>query len=101
MAPFVVRFSPLYGAARKSGRVAYRRPPPLSYVHLANTKAPFSAITMLTSMQPYGPLISLDGIHPSAEGSRVLAEAAAGALAARYNMAFLNLGSSPLAMLQR
>jgi lysophospholipase L1-like esterase len=67
----------------------------------ANTKAPFSAIAMLTSAQPYGSLISLDGLHPSAEGSRVLAEAAAGALAARYNMTFPNLASTPLAMLQR
>jgi len=66
----------------------------------ANTKAPFNAITLLTSPQPYGTLISLDGLHPSAEGARVLAEAAAGALAARYNMAFPNLGS-PLALLQR
>jgi len=67
----------------------------------ANTKAPFSAITMLTSAQPYGPLVSFDGLHPSAEGSRVLAEAAAAALAARYNMAFPNAGSAPLSMLQR
>jgi hypothetical protein len=67
----------------------------------ANSKAPFSAITLLTSAQPFGPLFSLDGMHPSAEGSRVLAEAAAGALAARYNMAFPNLDSAPLAMLQR
>lgn len=34
------------------------------------TKAPYSAITQLTSAQPYGPFISLDGVHPSAEGSR-------------------------------
>ena len=36
-----------------------------------------------------------------AEGSRVLAEAAAGALAARYDMAFPNLANAPLAMLRR
>jgi GDSL-like Lipase/Acylhydrolase len=66
----------------------------------ANTKAPFSAITLLTSQQPFGPLIGLDGIHPSAEGARVLAEAAAEALAARYNMFFPNPGA-PLAMLLR
>ena len=66
----------------------------------ANTKAPFSAITMLTSPQPFGPLVSLDGLHPSAEGSRVLAEAAAAALAARYNMVFPHPGA-PLVMLQR
>lgn len=50
----------------------------------ANRKAPFDARVVMTSPQPYGPLFSLDGIHPSAEGSRVLAEAAARALAARY-----------------
>jgi hypothetical protein len=66
----------------------------------ANTKAPFSAITMLTSPQPFGPLVSLDGLHPSAEGSRVLAEAAAGALAAKYNMVFPHPGA-PFAVLQR
>jgi lysophospholipase L1-like esterase len=52
----------------------------------ANRKAPFSAVTLLTSPQPYGPLISLDGLHPSAAGSAVLAEAAASALNARYEM---------------
>jgi lysophospholipase L1-like esterase len=67
----------------------------------ANVKAPFSAITMLTSAQPYGALISLDGLHPSADGSRVLAEAAAGALAAQYTMAFPNLTNAPLAMLRQ
>ena len=67
----------------------------------ANVKAPFSAITMLTSAQPYGPLVSLDGVHPSAEGSRVLAEAAAAALAERYDMAFPNLANASLAMLRR
>ena len=68
---------------------------------VANTKAPFSAITMLTSTQPFGPLVGLDGIHPSAEGSRVLAEAAAAALSARYNMVFPHPGKAPFAMLQR
>jgi len=67
---------------------------------VANTKPPFSAITMLTSPQPFGPLVSLDGLHPSAEGSRVLAEAAAAALAAQYNMVFPNPGA-PLALFAR
>lgn len=55
---------------------------------------------MLTSAQPFGPLVSLDGLHPSAEGSRVLAQAAAAALAAKYNMVFPHPGA-PLAVLQR
>ena len=59
------------------------------------TKAPFSAITMLTSTEPFGPYVSLDGLHPSAEGARVLAEAAAAALNAQYHMA-IPTGSAPL-----
>jgi hypothetical protein len=55
------------------------------YEH-AVTKAPFNAIVLMTSTQPYGPYVSLDGIHPSAEGSRVLADAAASALNAKYHM---------------
>jgi len=65
-----------------------------------NVKAPFNAITMLMSSQPYGPLISADGIHPSAEGARVLAEAAAGALTTRYGMVFPGLGGASLAVLR-
>lgn len=65
------------------------------------TKAPFSAITMLTSAQPYGPFISLDGIHPSAEGAGVLAEAAATALNARYDMTIPTGNEAPLLALSR
>jgi lysophospholipase L1-like esterase len=49
------------------------------------TKPPFNAITFMTSTQPYGPYISLDGIHPSAEGARVIANAAANALNLTYH----------------
>jgi lysophospholipase L1-like esterase len=52
----------------------------------ANRKPPFDAFAMLTSPEPYGPLISLDGIHPSAAGSAVLANAAAQALNRRYRI---------------
>lgn len=48
-----------------------------------NVKAPFSAITLMTSPEPYGPYISLDGIHPSAKGNAVLAAAAMRAVAER------------------
>ena len=65
------------------------------------TKAPFNAITMLTSPQPFGPYISLDGIHPSAEGARVLADAAANALNAQYNMAIPTSTTAPLFARQR
>ena len=60
------------------------------------TKAPFSAITMLTATEPFGAYVSLDGLHPSAEGARVLADAAAAALNARYNMAIPTSASAPL-----
>ena len=36
----------------------------------------FDAYAIMTSAEPYGPLISLDGIHPTAAGSQVLADAA-------------------------
>jgi len=67
----------------------------------AATKAPFNALAMLGTAQPYGPFISLDGIHPSAEGSRVLAEAAAAALNVRYNMAIPTGSAAPLLALSR
>lgn len=50
------------------------------------TKAPYSAITQMTTSQPYGPYISLDGIHPSAAGQLVLANAAADALNTTYRL---------------
>ena len=50
----------------------------------ADLKPAFSVVTLMTSVTPYGPYISLDGIHPSAAGSTVLADAAARALNARY-----------------
>ena len=52
----------------------------------AVTKPAFNAITVMTTAQPYGPYISLDGIHPSAEGARVIADAAAMALNATYKL---------------
>jgi lysophospholipase L1-like esterase len=51
----------------------------------ANVKGPFHAAAMMTTAQPYGPLIGLDGIHPSAAGQAVLADDAARALNATYN----------------
>lgn len=50
-------------------------------------KAPFSVEHLMRSDEPYGPLFSLDGIHPSAAGHRVLAEAAARALNRTYGLA--------------
>jgi len=45
---------------------------------------PYSVIYQLTSATPYGPFISADGVHPSALGSAVLAQAAAKALNKTY-----------------
>jgi lysophospholipase L1-like esterase len=50
-------------------------------------KAPFSATTLLTSDEPYGPFISLDGVHPSAAGHQILAREAAKALNITYHLA--------------
>ena len=48
-------------------------------------KAPFSASTLLLSAEPYGPFISLDGVHPSAAGHAILAREAAKALNVTYH----------------
>lgn len=45
----------------------------------------FSVVTMMTTNHPYGSLISLDGVHPTAAGAKILADAAAQALDARYD----------------
>lgn len=52
----------------------------------SDLKAPFSAVTVMTSAQPYGPLVSLDGIHPSGAGHRILADAAVQAVNTTYNL---------------
>jgi len=49
-------------------------------------KPPFSVLAMMTTSTPYGPLISLDGVHPSAAGAAILARAAAVALNATYRL---------------
>ena len=41
-------------------------------------------LDLMLSPWPFGPFVSADGVHPSAAGSRVLAEAAADAIVARY-----------------
>jgi hypothetical protein len=50
----------------------------------ADLKSPFNVVQLMTSMQPYGQLVSLDGVHPTGEGQRIIAEAAAAAIDARY-----------------
>jgi hypothetical protein len=51
----------------------------------ADLKPPvYSVISQLTSAQPYGPYISLDGLHPSPLGHSILAAAAANAVNTTY-----------------
>lgn len=47
-------------------------------------KPPFSVAQFMTSQQPYGQYMSLDGIHPNGQGHTVLAAAAAKAINQRY-----------------
>jgi len=56
----------------------------------ADAKGQFNPIELMTSVQPYGSLISLDGVHPTGAGARVLAEAAARAIDARYHHGILS-----------
>jgi hypothetical protein len=55
----------------------------------SDIKPPFSVVALMTTAQPYGVYTSLDGFHPSGEGQRVLAEAAARAINRRYNFNML------------
>jgi hypothetical protein len=48
--------------------------------------AHYSVISQLTSQLPYGPYISLDGVHPNALGNAVIANAAAHALNVTYGL---------------
>ncbi|MFL5581721.1 MAG: SGNH/GDSL hydrolase family protein [Gemmatimonadaceae bacterium] len=52
----------------------------------ADLKIAYNPILQLTSMEPYGHHYSLDAVHPSAAGHALIAEAAAAALNATYNM---------------
>jgi hypothetical protein len=52
----------------------------------ADLKGPFSVVKLMTTATPYGPLMSLDGFHPSAQGQTVLTDAAATAINARYRL---------------
>jgi hypothetical protein len=50
-------------------------------------KPSFNMYNVLFSNTPFGPYISLDGVHPSAQGQAVLASAAAQAINAKYGVA--------------
>ncbi|HJQ10246.1 MAG TPA: SGNH/GDSL hydrolase family protein [Gemmatimonadaceae bacterium] len=50
-------------------------------------KTPFNLSSFLTCTRPFGQYISLDGIHPTADGQQGIANAAADALNAKYGFA--------------
>jgi hypothetical protein len=50
-------------------------------------KIRFSVLDVLFSNAPFSPNISLDGVHPSAQGQSILAGAAVQAINARYGVA--------------
>jgi hypothetical protein len=50
-------------------------------------KPSFSLPDVLFSNNPFGPNISLDGVHPSAQGQTILANAAVQAINAKYGLA--------------
>jgi lysophospholipase L1-like esterase len=50
-------------------------------------KPSFSMYNVLFSNTPFGANISLDGVHPSAQGQSILADAAVQAINARYGVA--------------
>jgi hypothetical protein len=49
-------------------------------------KINFNLVDVLFSNSPFGPNISLDGVHPSAQGQSILAAAAVQAINARYGV---------------
>jgi hypothetical protein len=49
-------------------------------------KINFNLVDVLFSNSPFGPNISLDGVHPSAQGQAILANAAVQAINARYGL---------------
>jgi len=50
-------------------------------------KPSFRVTDLLFSNQPFGPYMSLDGVHPSAAGQSLLASAAVNAINAKYGLA--------------
>jgi lysophospholipase L1-like esterase len=67
----------------------------------ADLKIAYNPILQLTSMEPYGHHYSLDAVHPSPAGHALIAEAAAAALNATYNLNIPIGGAAVLASLGR
>jgi hypothetical protein len=52
----------------------------------SDIKGPFSLTKLMTSLAPFGPYFSADGIHPNGAGQTILAHAAAQALNSKYGL---------------
>jgi lysophospholipase L1-like esterase len=50
------------------------------------SKSTYSVVNQMTTATPYGPNISMDGLHPNAAGHAIIANAAARAIDDRYNI---------------
>ena len=59
----------------------------LNLVYSTVPQPALNIVSLMTSSEPFGPYVSLDGIYPSAAGNRLLADAAATALNGRYDLA--------------
>lgn len=49
-------------------------------------RTPLDVVALMTSPLPFGPFMSLDGVHPNAAGQQLIAEAAARALNRQYEL---------------
>jgi lysophospholipase L1-like esterase len=49
-------------------------------------RTPLNVVALFTSAEPFGPFMSLDGVHPNAAGQALIAQAAARALNQRYDL---------------
>jgi lysophospholipase L1-like esterase len=49
-------------------------------------RTPLNVVALFTSAEPFGPFMSLDGVHPNAAGQALIAQAAAQALNQRYDL---------------
>jgi hypothetical protein len=58
-------------------------------------RGPFSVAAMFTCVAPYGQYVSLDGVHPNAQGYQEMANAAAEALNSTYGFA-IPLNAQPV-----
>ncbi len=66
-----------------------------------DARVPYSVVQQLTSPEPYGPLFSADGLHPSDLAAGILAAAAARAINERYHFGIPVPGAPVIARAER